>query len=110
MLNIFLSYIYDKHLDKSIHEGFIYRRGCKSWWESLLWEDWLEKYEHLVEIDFSSGFPNLNLECVKEALLADGLVPIPYVNMIISHLKSPQIAATKFPNFESYVEHVKNQP
>jgi len=108
MLNIFLSYIYDIQLSKTTHEGFIFNRGTKTWWESLLWGDWLHRYEHLVEVDFSSGFPNLNLECVKEALQSDGLLPLPYINMLIMQLKSPQVEASKFPNFESYVEHVKN--
>jgi hypothetical protein len=57
----------------------------------------------------SSGFPNLNLEVVKQAMVSDGLLPIPYINLIITHLKSPLVAAKRFPTFSSFVEHVYNK-
>jgi len=109
ILNMFLSYIYEPHLPKSVYDGFIYNRGCKSWWEGLIWGPWLSKYRNIVESDMSSGFPNLNLEVVKQALTQDGLLPISYINLIITHLKSPLVAAKRFPTFSSYVEHVYNK-
>jgi len=109
ILNMFISYIYEPHLPKSVYDGFIYNRGCKSWWEGLIWGSWLSHYRNIVESDMSSGFPNLNLEVVKQAMLSDGLLPIPYINLIITHLKSPLVAAKRFPTFSSFVEHVYNK-
>lgn len=66
MLNQFISYIYEPRLDPAIYDGFIYNRGCLSWWTKLLWSPVLEDMEHLMELDFSSGFPNMNLHSVVE--------------------------------------------
>jgi len=109
MLNMFISYVYEPQLPSEVYDGFIYNRGCKSWWEGLIWGGLLRRYNHLVESDMSSGFPNLNLEVVKLALNSDGLIPDAYVNLIITHLKSPLTAAKSFPTFSSYVEHLYNK-
>lgn len=77
MLNMFLTYIYEPHLPSHIYDGFIYNRGCKSWWEKLLWSPLLSKFSWLFELDFSSGFPNLNLHSVRRSLTEDGLLPPP---------------------------------
>lgn len=76
MLNMFISYIYCPSLSPEIYDGFLYNRGCKSWWENLLWGPLLEKYPYIFECDFSSGFPYLNLHSVQQALLSDGLLPL----------------------------------
>jgi len=89
MLNIFLSYQYEPHLPSSEYHGFIYQRGCKSWWEDVLWNDILTKYNNIVEVDLSSGFPNMNLQTVRKALISDQLVPESIINLILTHLKSP---------------------
>jgi len=108
MLNMFLSYIYEPRLPSKVYDGFIYNRGCKSWWEDLIWGTWLDRYNNIVEADLSSGFPNMNLEVVKEALLSDRLLPVPYINLILTHLKSPLTASKTFPTLQSYIEHHYN--
>ena len=73
MLNGFISisYIYEPKLDPPIYHGFIFNRGCKSWWEDTLWNNWLQDYENLSEIDLSSGFPNCSLIKLKECLISE---------------------------------------
>jgi hypothetical protein len=108
MLNMFLTYIYEPQLPKTIYHGFIYNRGCKSWWENLLWGPWLKTYSNLIELDFSSGFPNLSILTVKESLEKSGLLPQNIINLIITHLNcSPKVART-FPTLETYIEHHEN--
>lgn len=109
MLNMFITYIYEPHLAYENFTGFLYNRGCKSWWDSLLSSDWLESYPHLLEVDLSSGFPNLNRQSVQEALLSDGLLPPSLITLIMTHLSSPLTASSRFPTFETYVEHYYNQ-
>lgn len=108
MLNQFISYIYDPHLPSSTYDGFLYNRGCKTWWEKLIWSPLLSTYSWIMEVDFSSGFPNLNLHFVAKALNSDGLLPPNLINLILTHLKSPLITAPTFPTFESFVEHHEN--
>lgn len=110
MLNMFISYIYSPNLDSAIYDGFIYQRGCKSWWETVIWSDLLTKYSWIMEVDFSSGFPNLNLHIVRRALLEDGLIPENIINLILNHLKSKLIEAPYFPTLETYIENCENKP
>jgi len=35
MLNMLLSYLYEPSLNPDEYDGFIFNRGCKSWWENL---------------------------------------------------------------------------
>lgn len=109
MVNMFISYIYEPRLKEGEYEGFIFNRGCKSWWENLLWGDLLSKFHSLVEVDLSSGFPNLSRETLMLALKEDGLIPPSYIQLILTHLSSPLIGARWFPNFESYIEHQQNK-
>lgn len=109
MLNMFLSYIYSPHLDPQIYDGFIFNRGCKTWWETVLWGNLLTQYHSIMEVDLSSGFPNLSLHSVRSALLSDGLIPTNLVELIIHHLKSPLIEAVRFPTLETYIENKKNK-
>lgn len=89
MLNMFITYIYEPHLPSSLYSGFIFNRGCKSWWEGLLWSDLGTQYQHLIEVDLSSGFPNLNRLSLEKALLSDGLIPTTVFNLIMTHLTPP---------------------
>jgi hypothetical protein len=109
-LNQFLSYIYEPHLPSSVYDGFIFNRGCKSWWKDLLWNNYLSKYSNIIEIDFSSGFSNLGLYTLKKALTSDNLLPSNLINLILTHLKSPLVESQFFPTFETYVENLKNIP
>ena len=108
MLNQFISYIYEPSLSPSEYDGFIFNRGCKSFWENLIWNGLLEKYNSLVEVDIKSAFPNLNLLSLKEALLTDGLIPTPIVNLLLNYLSSPLIESKTYPTFESFVENSQN--
>jgi len=110
ILNMFLSYLYDPLLPKSIYDGFIFNRGCKSWWESVLWSPLLQTFSWIYELDFSSGFPNISLHSVKEALAYDGLVPLPLIHLILHHLSSPTLISSSFPTLETYIEHHENLP
>jgi len=110
ILNLFLSYIYSPYLPNSVYDGFLFGRGCKSWWETLLWSPLLNTFNSIYEVDFSSGFPNLNQESLRQALLHDGLVPLNLVNLFMQHLRSPLKSSHTFPTFETYVEHHENLP
>jgi len=109
ILNMFISYLYSPYLDPEIYDGFIYERGCKSWWETVLWSPLLENYNWLIEVDFSSGFPNLNLHSVSEALKSDGLIPLSIINLILTHLKSPLQESKTFPTLETFIENEENR-
>lgn len=109
MQNMFLSYIYSPHLDSSIYDGFMYNRGCKSWWETVLWGPLLDLYSFILEVDLSSGFPNLSLRSLEQALKFDGLIPLNLIQLLLLHLKSPLKESTLFPTFESYVENKLNK-
>lgn len=110
MLNQFLSFIYEPHLPSSTYTGFIYNRGCKSFWEDTIWGPFLTYWDSLMEVDVSSGFPNINLHSVREALLHDKLLPPQLINLILNYLKSPTTRASWFPNLESYIEDKENEP
>lgn len=108
MLNHWITYIYSPRLPTSQYDGFIYKRGCKSWWENVLWSSLLNDYGTIIELDFSSGFPNISLHAVKKALLSDKLIPPNIINLILTHLNSTPQMAQKFPTLETYIEHNEN--
>lgn len=110
MINQWITYIYSPHLPTSQYDGFLYKRGCKSWWENVLWSDILEKYGTIIELDFSSGFPNISLHAVKRALYEDGLLPSNLINLYLTHLSSTPRMAQNFPTLETYIEHNENLP
>lgn len=109
MLNMWISYIYSNKLKPSLYDGFIYSRGCKSWWEYVLWSPILKQYNSLIELDFSSGFPNLSLHGVKQALLEDKLIPPNLINLILTHLNSRPKSANAYPTLETFIEDKENQ-
>jgi len=109
MLNMFVSYIFEPKLNYLEYDGFIYNRGCKSWWENLLWGDYLQRFNNLVEVDISSGFPNLTRESVQSALQQSGLIPQTIINLILTHLNSPLKESVWFPNVESLIENTMNK-
>lgn len=109
ILNNLISYIYEPHLPTSQYDGFIYNRGCKSWWEKLIWDKEFLNYKNIVEVDLSSGFPNLSLKILRQALIDDGLIPENLINLLLHHLKSPLKESTWFPTLETYIENKKNQ-
>jgi hypothetical protein len=108
MMNMFLSYVYEPHLPSLNYDGFIFNRGCKTWWENLLWGPLLKTFSFILEVDLSSGFPNLSLLSVRRALISDGLLPLSLVNLLLHHLRSPLIESVKFPTFETFVENCEN--
>jgi len=109
MLNMWITYIYDPYLSPKLYDGFIFNRGCKSWWEYVLWSPLLQIYSSIIELDFSSGFPNLSLHGVKRALHNDKLIPKNLINLILSHLKSSPHSASSYPTLETYIENEENQ-
>jgi len=109
MLNQFLSYIYSPHLDPSIYDGFLYNRGCKSWWSNLIWNNYLTKFPNIIEFDFSSGFPNISRYILRQALISDQLLPENLINLILLYLQSPLKESAHFPTYESYVENKYNR-
>lgn len=110
ILNLFLSYQISQSLPRGEYEGFVYNRGCKSWWEDFLWGPYLHLYDTLVELDFSSGFPNLTLKGVEESLKSLGTIPTVVTHLILQHLRSPLHSSSTFPTLETYVEHMSNLP
>ena len=110
ILNLFLSYQISHSLPRGEYEGFVYNRGCKSWWEDFLWGPYLRLYDTLVELDFSSGFPNLTLKGVEESLKSLQTIPTVITHLILQHLRSPLHSSSTFPTFETYVEHMCNLP
>ena len=109
MLNQFISYIYSPCLNTSIYHGFLYQRGCKSWWEDTLWSKILVHFDYVSEVDLSSGFPNFSLLKLRECLLSDRLLPSPLIDLILTHLKSPSPHLATFPTITSYIEDRKNK-
>jgi len=109
MLNQFIMYAFEEILDVTMYHGFIYGRGCLSWWKELLISNKLTYYDYIGELDFSSAFPNLSLSCVEKALSESGRVPSNLINFILQILKSPLTPYTTFPSFESYVEDAGNK-
>ena len=110
ILNLFLSYQISFQLPRGEYEGFIYNRGCKSWWDDLLWGDYLTRYDSILELDFSSGFPNLTLQGLRESLLSLTTIPEIITNLILQHLRSPLQSSSSFPTLETYIEHRFNLP
>ena len=109
MLNMFISFVHAPLLDPSIYHGFIYNRGCKSWWESVLWSTILNQYNSIIEVDLSSGFPNLHLHGLRKALLSHGRMPPSLINLILQHLKSPLKESIWFPTKSTYAENKYNR-
>jgi len=109
MLNMFITYQYEPKLDPRLYSGFIFNRGCKSWWEDLLWSSTLEDYPHLIEVDLSSGFPNLDRRSLDLALQSSGLLPPPVRHLILQHLASPLTESSWFPTLETYIENSYNR-
>lgn len=109
MLNMLISYLYEPSLSPEEYDGFIYNRGCKSWWENLLWGPDLDQYPHIMEADLSSGFPNLSRIILSRCLKAEGKIPPSYVNLIMTHLCSPLREALWFPTFETFAENHCNK-
>ena len=109
MLNQFLSYMHEPLLSKQVYHGFIFNRGCKSWWEELIWSDRLSNHPYLMEVDLSSGFPNCSHHYLRASLKASGLYPLPLINLILQHVRSPLLPNTTFPTFKTYVEDRMNE-
>lgn len=109
ILNKFISYIYSPHLPSPRYDGFLYNRGCKSWWEDILWGDYLLRFPFIQEVDLSSGFPNLNRPSIQRALESDGLISSWMITLIMQCLSSPLTSSSNFPTFESYLENKFNQ-
>jgi len=108
---MFISYIYEPHLDKEIYDGFIFNRGCKSWWENLIWsKKAYSKYSFIYELDLSSGFPNISLHGIKRALESDKLIPRNLINLLMTHHKSTTTRSENFPTFETFLEDRENEP
>ena len=108
MLNQFISYLHEPRLSKSVYHGFIFNRGCKSWWEDLIWSDRLESFPYLMEVDLSSGFPNCSHHYLQRSLKESSLYPLPILNLILQHVRSPLLRNTTFPTFKTYVEDRMN--
>lgn len=108
MLNNFLSYLYEPHLDPKEQEGFIFNRGCLSWWRDLLMTGWLNRFPYIMEVDISSAFPSIQRSVVRDALRSKGLIPPSILNWIMHIMNSPLKESNLFPNFESYVENKYN--
>lgn len=109
MLNQFLSYIYEPHLPSAQYEGFMFNRGCKSFWEDIIWGPFLKKWDSLLEVDVSSGFPNINLHHVRTSLLQDQLIPKNIIELIMHHLSCPVQRAQWYPTLSTYIEDRANE-
>lgn len=108
ILNQFLSYIYYPLLPRSDYDGFLYQRGCLSWWKGILWGNYLTSYSHLLEVDFSSAFPNLNRRYLYKSLKSDNLVPLNFIHLLLTHLQSSVESSNHYPTYSSYVEDKEN--
>lgn len=107
MLNNFLSYVYSPKLNTSEYDGFLYGRGCLSWWKGVLWGDYLN-HLNILEVDFSSAFPNCSRRFLYKCLKTDGLLPMNFIHLILNHLPSSSQASTTFPTLQSFIEHKSN--
>ena len=108
MLNNFISYIYSPHLPSTDYDGFLYNRGCLSWWRGVLWGPYLTSYSSILEIDMSSAFSNINCRKIASILKLDGLIPLNIIHLILHHITSPCEESSFYPTWSSYVEHRHN--
>lgn len=107
MLNNFLSYIYSPKLSNKEYDGFLYGRGCLSWWKGILWGDYLN-HGNILEIDFSSAFSNCSKRFLYKCLKSDGLIPLNFIHLILNHLPSSNQTSTEFPTLSSFIENEEN--
>jgi hypothetical protein len=75
----------------------------------VIWGPLLSKFNFIIELDLSSGFPNLSLHGVRKSLVEDSLVPRKYINLILQHLTSPLVSSSFFPTLETFVEDKENE-
>ena len=109
MLNMFISYLYDPVLSPAQYDGFIFNRGTKSWWVNTLWSPLLDTYGWIIEADIASGFPNLQLEKVYQALKEGGKIPDQVINLILTPLFSKVKRAASYPTLTTFIEDMENE-
>jgi hypothetical protein len=67
------------------NHGFINARGCSSAWKEILETNLLD-YETILQLDVSSGFPNLHKGYVQKYLQESKKIPIGLLNHIMTLL------------------------
>jgi hypothetical protein len=87
--------------------GFIYRKGCLSWWKDFIRKDW-ENYDNIYEFDMASFFPNVNRKEAYEALLYFD-VPKTYARHLIDLVSGEIQESTKYPNAACFYEETLNR-
>lgn len=89
--------------------GFIYDRGCLSAWIQILKEE-LWGWNNITQVDVASGFPNLSIKTVREALEYEKLnLPQNFVNLIMEFLVIEAPNSDEFPTYESKWESDNNK-
>lgn len=72
------------------NHGFLNGRGCNSAWKEIL-ESNLLSYESILQLDVSSGFPNLHKSYVSKYLQESGKIPSGLEHHIMTLLSLPVI-------------------
>ena len=89
------------------NHGFINSRGCNSAWKEILDNNLLSS-ETIIQLDVSSGFPNLHKGYVEQALLSSGKLPVSLINHIMTLLTLP-VEKGECPTLEAQEEQNNNQ-
>ena len=91
----------------SNYHGFIYNKGCLSWWKNFISQNW-EKYDNIYEFDMASFFPNVNKKEGYEALIYFG-VPKTYATHIINLVSGEIKDSKKYLDVSCFYEETLNK-
>lgn len=106
ILNNGLVFLLRKDIIEGNH-GFINARGCTSAWKEIISSNLLES-DTILQLDVSSGFPNLHKGYVAKYLESSGKLPISLINHILTLLTLP-IIETDCPSPEAILEQAHNK-
>lgn len=105
VLNNAINFLLRDEVIKGNH-GFINGRGTLSAWKEILQGDLLSS-EHIIQLDVSSGFPNLHKGYVSKYLLESKKLPTALINQIMQMLNL-EVKNEKCPNEETQLEQDYN--
>ena len=106
MLNNGLVYLLRPEIEEENH-GFLRGKGTLTAWKEIL-EGNLMNYEHIVQLDVSSGFPNLHKGYVEKYLLQSKKLPSSLINHIMD-LLNMKVVAGECPTIETQIEQDFNK-
>lgn len=106
VLNNAIVFILKSEVSAGNH-GFINKKGTLTAWKEIL-DCELLSYEHIIQLDVSSGFPNLHKGYVEKYLLRSNKLPIALINQIMQML-CLEVKNEKCPTGETQLEQDYNK-